>query len=374
MRTLAQLIEAAEIEGHAVCSPSKAAQWMACPASIRQIEMAKTKYKVKDEGNAAAADGTIKHEWLEKLFEESNIDVPEEHEAVLEAYYMIKGCLGRASYGEAETRLSIFPPLNYGTADYIAIDFETMTIWIFDAKFGRIEVSPNALQLKNYAIGLVDWCIERDISWDTVQQVKLAIAQPFVSSEIQVHSMSKAELKMFAVDVNNALKKVEEAYIHSNMLPVPGDKQCQWCLAKNHCKEYEEWLVGIPHEMEQPTAEALAEIGIEVPPEPEPGAALADAYAYWLSIKKWGEVVEDLFKKQLAENDGEPIGNYCLKKLRSGAAKWRNDDPEFISGELGCNVLDLMKLDSPSAIAKRLKLDLSELIIEGEPVMGIKEV
>jgi len=394
MRTLDKLVQDAILTGHSVCAPSKSAQWMNCPFSIAMEEWARVTHGAVDEENDAAKDGTAKHNYLNLLFQfdKGNIsilpEIPEEHdEAVMVAYRAVMNIFSDAYLLESEMHLKIGDAIQkwysdapslmimnlcHGTSDVVALDFETRTLWIIDAKFGRIGVDPNSPQLKAYACGAYFWALQY---MPDIDHIRLGIIQPPISHELQSCEVTLEELQQFAGELLVALGKVIELYstqVSNGENCTPGVTQCTWCKANKWCRSYEEFLVGSPTDMEPPTAEALAEIGMAPPPELPENSTLAQAYSYWKDIQKWGEVIETTFKARLQEFDA-PIDNWELKYLRKNAAKWVTGvEASDIASGLGVDIELITKLDTPSAVAKRLKgIDISEFVIEGEPVYGI---
>ena len=240
---------------HSLAGASNAHQWLECPPSI----MAEQKYGEPDKGSEAAAEGTLAHKLAEdhltKLLKGKKATTPKaikedplfkpsmiEHvgvycDAVLETLTEMRQHGDPVIYLEQRLDLSAYIPEGFGTADCVIIGDGTMHV--FDLKYGKgIPVSAEENpQLKLYGLG----CIEEFGCLYDIKEVVLHIVQPRLDS-ISEWMISREVLEKWGrYIVKPAAEKAMKGEGEFN----PGETQCRWCMAKNRCRAYNEYLLTV---------------------------------------------------------------------------------------------------------------------------------
>lgn len=236
-------------DAHARLSPSAASRWLACPGSVDRSA------GYPNTSGPDAERGTCAHALLERdtltgeppclaigdVVEGVKVDrhiagwaeqaaqwvrayrVAHPGATILAEHQVDIGlAFGLATNADGKTDL-------WGTADLFAVDAGELVV--FDFKSGRHDVSPTMnKQLLLYASGY-----ERTLS-EPVRWIRLVIHQPRCGGAKESH-VSIAEFREWKAGVRDAIL----AATLPNAAIVPGDKQCQWCLARHDCKERQEW-------------------------------------------------------------------------------------------------------------------------------------
>ena len=125
-------------------------------------------------------------------------------------------------------------PDSFGTSDTVIISPDGGEVTIIDLKYGRgVRVdADNNPQLMLYALGTIN---ELSVVYDNIKRVRMVIHQPRLDHisewDCSIEElMAFAELAKIAADVAISCIEYEDG-----ACLVPGEKQCQWCLAKATC-------------------------------------------------------------------------------------------------------------------------------------------
>lgn len=263
---------------HATLSPSSAHEWLNCGLSV---VMKKTfGHLDPNRYSAANAQGTIKHAVIERCltenldpydfvgkemrlgdFREDDEEMPQEWadytyefteddaDTLMTALDEIDSYDGEKVV-EFRVDLSKWLPGQFGTLDLgIIIEHHdgTVTIIIWDNKFGRVAVSPvENVQLMLYALGFYENLV-REKYGKKVRKFKLVIFQPLVRGGGGEWECSLADLLEFGKYVIprgiNATK--------SNPVANPGPVQCEWCIGAklSKCQAHYDWNKKIMQKM-----------------------------------------------------------------------------------------------------------------------------
>ena len=285
---------------HAKYSPSHAAIWGTCTASLE------AEAGIPDKSSAYAAEGTLAHAIAElkvlKKFTPMSLTeyknrlgklkadplYQPEMDGYTDAYIdeITKVChaFPQKPYVVAEKRLHMehIVPDCFGTADCVVICGDALHI--FDFKYGKgVAVSADHNpQMRLYALGAV---LEYALLFGEPKTVTTHIVQPrldnFDSEEMQL-----AELTGWGADLKH---KMENALLYGTEF-VPGE-HCRFCKAKSICRARAESLLTL----EEPKSRM------------ERGEALTDA-----------EIGDILLRAQTLENWVKGLEEYAQTKLLSG--------------------------------------------------------
>ena len=242
-------------QNHALLGASKAHQWMACTPSARWEE----KFEAPAPSEAAE-EGTLAHalaeDHLMKILSGKKVTTPkkikdnplykpamEEHVAtycdvITEWIALMKEAKADPSvYLEQQLDLSRWVPEGFGTADCVVIADGILAI--FDFKYGKgvpVNAEHNP-QLMLYGLGALE---EFSTLYD-IQKILLYIVQPRLESITQ-WTVDRAELEAWGENV--VKPRAEKAYKGEGEYN-PGESQCRWCLCKNRCRAYNDYLLEV---------------------------------------------------------------------------------------------------------------------------------
>lgn len=223
---------------HTEISPSKLSRIIACPGSVKLCR------KVEQQKSSSAADrGTRLHECAEKIINKEMllVDIPdlEERQQVEFAITTLENILESHNMGGSkytETRLEVYSSDVseidiQGTADFISVDFDYLSI--VDFKFGHIEVeAAHNTQLMAYAYGALKKFYYGDYTKDL--RIYICIIQPALE-KCEVWETNSNDIIAWA---NGTMIPVcEEALTSESPSIVPGAVQCKWCPAVGLCPE-----------------------------------------------------------------------------------------------------------------------------------------
>lgn len=323
---------------HAKLSPSGAAMWTACPASVKAQE------GIPDKGNNASREGTAAHDLAERCIVNNRTAasyIGEEIEVegykftvdkIMATYVQMyvdyvattKAMADVWHYGETEIKVdfSHIIPKGYGHSDYVCIyeEDDKLILHVKDLKYGMTEVAAEEnKQGLLYAIGarhVVGWMLDREFD-----VIRIAIHQPRVNDDPSEWDVTAAELdeweEYFQTKAQEAM--AEDAPFN------PGEAQCKWCRAKNLCRarrdyamqialfdfdqELDVWAENSETSMPKPSLMSLEEVAALMPH--------LDAVAKWCR-----EVKDFAYAEAMA---GRPIGGYKLV-AGSKSRAWRDED------------------------------------------------
>jgi hypothetical protein len=226
---------------HAACSPSSAAMWLACPASVTKTrDMLRPSSKYAREGTAAHA--------VAEMVLNGDVVLPDKITVENEQFIISVGmCRALNPYISYVQRLRkrrkanvvlehrIYVPetegLVWGTMDCGAWTWDELII--ADLKYGKgHRVEPNSPQLKLYALGLAAMIRANEAS----RRVTLAIFQPRIEGN-EIMSTWKTTL--------GELWRWSDVVMRPAVLRiVDGDQtehagaHCRWCVRKTECRAF----------------------------------------------------------------------------------------------------------------------------------------
>lgn len=224
---------------HAAASPSSAAMWMNCPASITKAEGRERP------SSRFAKEGTAAHKIAEtilggNLFPPGKISVEGTEFIVgipmlraLRPYISLVESLrdrrGAKTYLEQKVVLGWSGGQVWGTADCISL--RKTTLDIVDLKFGKgVPVSPDSAQLKIYALAAID------TFWPSAHftDINLTIVQPRldpVPKTINIGSLTLADWNRF--ELRPAVGRI----VQGDDTEKVGD-WCRWCVRTSECAAF----------------------------------------------------------------------------------------------------------------------------------------
>ena len=222
---------------HAAASPSSAAMWMSCPASItKSAGMTRPSSRYAREGTAA-------HTIAEMIIGGNLVPpgkITVEGEQFIVGLPMLRALNPYIDYVQTlqkitdevyvEQRVKIGNgALVWGTADCAALYDEALCIG--DLKYGMgVPVDPDCAQLKIYA------CAAVDTLWRTepVDMVYLTVIQPRLDPAPKTHMMTMEELAEWAArELNPAMRRILKGDETEKVGP-----HCRWCVRKSDCASF----------------------------------------------------------------------------------------------------------------------------------------
>lgn len=239
---------------HAPLSPSAANRWLTCAGSYAASE------GIETEASDAAKEGTLAHEWAERLRKACGTGDPNDYArelAILEnddeemAYYVdgyidfldkLKDNFQSDEYDEYEEFLEVkvrHTDNNWGTLDYGCARRKKKSKWqaiISDFKYGRGVYVPaeDNEQLMNYLVCLeIEMGIQFEKAWLYIYQPRLENAKPYEIWKVTAKEISQWREKFKAgekrcLDMKRGIIPLEF---------VAGD-HCQFCPAQPQCTTF----------------------------------------------------------------------------------------------------------------------------------------
>ena len=250
---------------HAKYSPSAAHRWMACPGSLKRTQA------LPNLDSTYAMEGTLAHTLLDwclvnseapaKLLGQAMAEVDPasnvaaEDQPLIIDQDMVDAVTVTLEYIEtkwneltnptlfSETLVKIADDCE-GTADVILMSLEDHYLEVIDFKYGKghaVEIQDNE-QLLTYAVGavnMVDEAAEGDpLRFSTV---RTTIVQPrgfHSEGPIRSAHYGQGQIDAWRAEVLDAITAEMES---DDTVLVPGEKQCQWCPAKEVCQVRLDW-------------------------------------------------------------------------------------------------------------------------------------
>lgn len=227
-----------ETKQHAKLSASGSSRWLLCPGSI------KAESKFENTTSVYAEEGTMAHE-VADLCLSGKVDADRlignnvlgktvtkemaEHVQSYLDYVRSFETEDSILHTEETVDFSNVVPDGFGTLDSAVFIPKQKKLHIFDLKYGQgvvVDAFENT-QGQMYGIGyLNEYGFLEDI-----ETIEIHIVQPRVNN-YSSWEISVKDLKTFSKWV----KERAELALSADAPRVPGEKQCQWCRAKNDCK------------------------------------------------------------------------------------------------------------------------------------------
>lgn len=286
---------------HAVLGPSKAAQWINCPPSI------KLEAGFPDKQTSEASEGTLAHKLAEEMLRCANGEITkatftrrlnkikEDPQYSPAMYEYVDGYAAFVWEKVSEARQSCPDPLvlfeqklhfedyipdGFGTADVVIIADDTAHV--IDFKYGKgVPVSAQGNpQLRLYALGVY---LEYADLYD-IRKIRMTIVQPRLDS-ISTDLISAEDLMTW----------VRETASPAAQMAVRGEgrqhvgEHCRWCKAKQVCRAQHDYQLEVArYEMAEPALLDEAEI--------------ADVLARVDGFVKWMNAIKDFALQQALDN------------------------------------------------------------------------
>jgi len=356
---------------HAKLSPSSAARWMTCTASVALAE----KYPNKDSG--FAAEGTVYHQLVSDGLEfgfapsaslgkiivegEHEVEVTEEMVAhAEEAIDHIEDNIFKDGPRFVEERISLEPhmPGQFGTMD--AGSYDDKTIFVHDEKYGAgVPVSPvENPQAMLYALGFYNRIKHKT----PAKEIVISINQPRSKSGGGEWSLSTNELVEFGEEVKRVVREIEEAPKFE-----PSPKACFFCPARKACEAYAEFCLHLmDNEFEDLDAMTPPKLPDKITPKRR-----SYVLTHAAMIKSW---LRDLEDSALADAIEDPSLTPGMKAVlgRAGPRRWGNtSDAEEGLRKLTSEEIFVKSLITPTAaeklIGKKTFGKLANLVQRSEP-------
>ena len=226
---------------HAKLSASGSKRWINCPGSVKQEE------PFPDVENVYALYGTEAHKLAEFCLtheldsheypkDRPGIEVDEEMVAGVQEYLDYVRSLKGECFIEQLVDFSPWVPGGFGTADFICIDDNTLTV--VDLKFGKgVKVfAEDNTQGILYALGA--WH-EFNFLFD-IKQVKIVIVQPRLD-HVDEWEINLEDLKIWG----DVIRERAERALDEDAPLIPGEEQCRFCKAKGACRALAEHNVSL---------------------------------------------------------------------------------------------------------------------------------
>ena len=349
---------------HARLSPSKWALWMKCPGGIPFAEANAERLAKLAEGkptsSPAAAAGTVAHEYGENMIvsmNHSDEDVRAEH---AEKALVIRRNMEPALIDNAESYVAWangflferpnipwgvelsaslwYEPTSRGTADFWAVDTETLIV--VDYKSGRLKVEAvDCLQIAIYLIAIYDEIKEYN---PQIKKFRAGVMQPFCSpkgrNEPIWWDFDMGELDRLRSIINAGVKEVHHPIAGQRRL-VASQAACRFCPAKTICPAQEQKLNEF--------------IGsIETEPAALDGELLFDIYNNLPEYRSFLTSIEDYVRDQ---SDETLVEKGFLRKEGSKRRSWNIPEAEVEAQMVEAGIEPFVeKLKTPAQVEKEL--------------------
>lgn len=373
--------------GHARLSPSKAAQWSSCTASVGFIERLLKEGKLKpDKSSAAADEGTLAHEVAEALLLGTKIPSGATPEMIRHGKAYRDFCLELA--GDKPWKVEAQAPLWYdlkekhnGHVDFAAWDTEGAVI--NDYKFGKGQFvhAENNKQLAIYAAAILYSVFGDDLP--VTYEITMAIYQPRCARDGVPYTKWTTRWDKLRLFVTKEIEIPASLILSPNgdhlLRFAPDDKTCLWCPARKQgqCESYARWLLngsGIESIVDgdnppRPRANELSDDTIRV------------VVSRFTELQQWLNGVYELAEHRFASNS--PVKGLKQVKGRRPPRVWSDpkkaaDYFELLVGDLAFSPPTEPKLLTPSQLEDVLREEAPELVKEisdyakrGEPRVEI---
>jgi hypothetical protein len=230
------------MSNHAACSPSSAAMWLQCPASVTKTkDRLRPSSKYAREGTAAhaVAEMTLKGD----IFLPDKVTVEGEEFIVspgmcraLNLYITFVQCMMLLPDAKVLLEKRLHVPdtdgMVWGTLDCGVHVPSNSSIVIADLKYGKGHVvAPDAPQLKLYALALAGHVKEQYAD----AKVTLAICQPRAGCDpLRTHETTLSELWSWSErEVRPAVLRIAQGDPTEN-----AGSHCRWCVRRTECAAF----------------------------------------------------------------------------------------------------------------------------------------
>lgn len=302
---------------HAKLSPSSAARWIACPASVKMSE------GVPDYESPAAREGTFAHalaevevrnafnqigaadyaaevdQWLAEVGAEYTPDQIREMEVNVSDYVDLvveRSKVYPDTVVFVERRVNTGVPASWGTSDTILVSPDHVEIIDFKYGKGVFVAAKGNPQLRLYACGALD---EYGALLGDPQTVYATVFQPRLEN-VSTETLTADQLRFWREEV--ATPQAVEA-LSDNPRFGPSEDTCRWCPAAGFCRPRTDHVI-------------REEFG------GEPDALSPEEIGYWLGrfkeVRAWADAVEKEALDMLYER-GEEIPGW--KAVLSGGQR-----------------------------------------------------
>lgn len=225
---------------HAACSPSSAAMWLACPASVTLTkDMTRPSSKFAREGTAAHA--------VAEMILNGDVFLPDKITVEGDEYIVSPGmCRALNPYVTHVQGLMKLPKAAVFLEQRVYVPDTEHAVWgtldcgvhtkhdifITDLKFGKgHRVEPDAPQLKLYALALAGYVRENRATMG----VTLTVCQPRIEGPPlrSYHTTLGALWDWQALDVRPAVLRILAGDESESAGP-----HCRWCVRQTQCKAF----------------------------------------------------------------------------------------------------------------------------------------
>ena len=230
---------------HAVLSPSAAARWLKCPASVAMTA------SMPEETSPYALEGSIAHAVAESVLTGAPYRAPEgaggmkpdldEIAASVKPYtdYVLQAADGAAAFAvEHHLDCSWLAPECFGTSDAVIV--QQGTLEIVDLKTGRgvwVKAVGN-LQLLIYARAAAE-----EFKACGIRQVRMTIVQPPLSWQ-ETWAISVDDLYRLSDAMKPAAAEaLRELHDGTGMRFLPGKDQCRFCQYRHACRSLANYVI-----------------------------------------------------------------------------------------------------------------------------------
>jgi hypothetical protein len=245
-------------------------------------------------------------------------------------------------------RFGIEEPI-FGTADFIAYDAKTKTLWVVDFKYGKgvvVDAKKNP-QPRCYAVGALDLPELRPYR-DDIKWVRTVIVQPRAGDDaLRFEDITIEELgEWVETELVPAARRIGEGDTSEN-----AGEHCRWCVRAGTCSALFETSIASCREA---FADDVSTTPSTVTPADLDNDRLAEILTKAAMVEGWVEQVRAEAIRRL-EVGGE-IPGYKLVPKRA-TRKWADADKAFKTfvEMLGQDALEPAALKSPAQIEKLLK-------------------
>lgn len=338
---------------HAKLSPSAAHRWMTCPGSVRleagfpdqTSDHARAGSTAHALAEMALANGQDAAAYAGARFSD-DLDVIDD-EMVVEVQKYLDYVRGLPGHREIETRLDLgqWVPGGFGTADAVVVD--GTTAHVVDLKYGkgvRVDAEENA-QAMCYGLGALaafDFLFE-------IETLRLVIHQPRLD-HVSEWDIPAADLLAWA---NGTLQPAALLALTDGAPLSPGEAQCRWCRAKDHCAARAETALAAAIEGFEDLNDPLGIRDAETIDDATLARLLPladDAAAFFKALRSRA--------RETLLNGGEVPG-YKLVAGRKGARAWGDEDAagKALQRKLGAKAVYEKRLISPTQAERLLGED-----------------